>query len=221
MEGILDVFLSIKDENGLIRKFSDNMHWNFYDWSAHLAGKLFEADEDTPDLVLNCLFTMALDSFEIMCKKADIPFKYEGMADTLRQRIGDAFLNENGLFSHYEGKNVYTVLGNSLAILCGAVTGSAAKKICDKIVRGELFSSSLSMNVFKYEALIQTSERKYKSYVLEEIRANYKQMLDSGSDTVWETIIGADDFGGAGSLCHGWSAVPVYFYHKLSVADYL
>ena len=40
-------------------------------------------------------------------------------------------------------------------------------------------------------------------------------MLDAGSDTVWETILGEADFNGAGSLCHGWSALPVYYYEVL------
>lgn len=41
-------------------------------------------------------------------------------------------------------------------------------------------------------------------------------MLDFGSDTVWEAE--ADDNGKAGSLCHGWSAIPVYVWHKLGIA---
>jgi len=53
---------------------------------------------------------------------------------------------------------------------------------------------------------------KYKDAVLSEIRSTYKVMLDEGSTTVWETAKGAEDFGGAGSLCHGWSAIPVYYY---------
>ena len=35
-------------------------------------------------------------------------------------------------------------------------------------------------------------------------------MLDAGATTFWETELGATDFDGAGSLCHGWSAVPLY-----------
>jgi len=41
-------------------------------------------------------------------------------------------------------------------------------------------------------------------------------MLDRGATAFWETIKGADDFGGAGSLCHGWSALPIYYYEILS-----
>ena len=38
-------------------------------------------------------------------------------------------------------------------------------------------------------------------------------MLYHGATSFWETIKGADDFDKAGSLCHGWSAIPVYFYY--------
>ena len=49
----------------------------------------------------------------------------------------------------------------------------------------------------------------------------YEKMVEGDSGCVWETIGGAEDFKGAGSLCHGWSAIPIYFYHKLGVATYL
>lgn len=41
-------------------------------------------------------------------------------------------------------------------------------------------------------------------------------MLDDGATTFWETELGADDFGGAGSLCHGWSAIPIYYLSVLA-----
>ena len=42
-------------------------------------------------------------------------------------------------------------------------------------------------------------------------------MLDEGATSAWETKIGASDFSNAGSLCHGWSAVPVYYYNKFGM----
>ena len=63
-----------------------------------------------------------------------------------------------------------------------------------------------------------TNKERYRDFVLSEIRRNYSVMLNAGSDTVWETLGGCDDFSGAGSLCHGWSSVPIYFYHKLGIA---
>jgi hypothetical protein len=40
-------------------------------------------------------------------------------------------------------------------------------------------------------------------------------MLDTGTTTFWETMGGWKTFENAGSLCHGWSAMPIYYYHKL------
>ena len=40
-------------------------------------------------------------------------------------------------------------------------------------------------------------------------------MLDAGATTFWETELGAEDFGGAGSLCHGWSALAVHYFVRL------
>jgi hypothetical protein len=54
--------------------------------------------------------------------------------------------------------------------------------------------------------------------VLSEIRNEYQKMLDGESGAVWETAEGQSAFDGAGSLCHGWSAIPIYFYHKLGIA---
>jgi len=135
----------------------------------------------------------------------------------LRRRIKEEFSSGGVLFSHHKNEEEYTALGNALAILSKAVSGKEAADICDHIVSGEATPSSLSMNIWKYEALLETDEEKYKHYVLNEIRTNYKTMLDEGSTTVWETIDGSRAFSNAGSLCHGWSAVPVYMFHRLGI----
>ena len=42
-------------------------------------------------------------------------------------------------------------------------------------------------------------------------------MLDNGATATWETIDGAVAFDDAGSLCHGWTALPVYYFNRLGV----
>ena len=194
------------------------MMWNFYDWSAHLEGKLGSSESAVSDLVINCLFVMALDSFSKICEKIGEKSKYGNISDVIRKRIFEEFSDGSGLLTLHKGEKEYTTLGNSLAVLCGAVEGIEARNICDRIVNGELTSSSLSMNVWKYDALMKCDSGKYREYILTEIRNNYKTMLESGSTTVWETVDGSRAFDNAGSLCHGWSAVPIYVYHKLDIA---
>lgn len=216
LESILDEFLN-NSNSGLIKKFEGKEKWNFYDWSEHLEGALYGNEKPIPDLVVNCLFVLALDSYMSMCEMAEIPFKYGELAEEMRVFIRNEFLCENGLFTLHNGMEQFTVLGNALAVLCGAAFEDEAVKICDSIVKNELTPSSLSMNVWKYEAMMFTDKEKYKDYILDEIRQNYKRMLDVGSTTVWETLEGSEAFGNAGSLCHGWSAVPVYIYNKLGI----
>ena len=39
--------------NGLVYKFTGENHWNFYDWSEYLEGKLFADEEYKPDLIIS------------------------------------------------------------------------------------------------------------------------------------------------------------------------
>jgi hypothetical protein len=204
-------------QDGLVRSFDGESHWNFYDWTEYVSDRN-RARDATPDLVLNCLTVIALDSLAAVCNAIGADFPYDGKADALRGRIREAFMSDDGIYTVRRGEKQYTVLGNALAILSGVAEGEEAKSLCDRIVSGELLDCTLSMKVLEYEALLQTDADAYKSFVLSEIRTNYKKMLDAGSDTVWETIEGESAFHNAGSLCHGWSAVPVHFYHRLGIA---
>lgn len=211
MKGILDAF-SANTREGLVYPFEGAGMWNFYDWSEFSQG----GSEGCADLAINCLFVIALHCFQTICASVSAEYPYEGIAEKLRERIKDVFFDtERQVFTMRAGQAQYTSLGNSLAILAEVVTGEDAKALCENLVGGTLTESSLSMKILMYQALMNTDTEKYREYILSEIRTNYTKMLDAGATTVWETIDGASAFQGAGSLCHGWSAVPVYIYHKL------
>ena len=88
----------------------------------------------------------------------------------------------------------------------------------EAIKAGKASECSLSMKPFIYDALLETDEG-YKEDILAEIRKNYGHMLDCGATSAWETMRGAGDFGKAGSLCHGWSAIPIYYYCKFGMVN--
>jgi len=67
---------------------------------------------------------------------------------------------------------------------------------------------------FVYDALL-ASDPQNKDFVLADIREKYGYMLANGATSFWETIVGEADFNKAGSLCHGWSAMPIYYYRTL------
>ena len=208
---ILDAFLNNR-QNGLAMRFEGAEHWNFYDWSEFSDGTLGKTQAAEADGAINCLLILALNCMEEICKIAEISFPYPGIAESLRNAARKAFFDEKaGLVTMRTGTEEYTDLVNSLAILTDVVTKDEAKIICNKITEKKTVPCSLSMRVFKYDAMRKTDAEGFTPYILEEIRRDYKTMLDSGFDCAWETINGHTDFDDAGSLCHGWSSVPVLY----------
>ena len=212
MKGILEAFLKNR-KDGLIRGITDTLVWNFYDWTDD--SNYGWNSECEPDLFINCLFILALDAYEKMCEKCNLDSSYKDLKQELTRLVRDSFLTDKKLFTTQKGKEVFTILGNSLAILSGVATECEREAICKAVTDGKLLPCSLSAKVTEYSALLMTNKEKYRDFILNEIRQSYSAMLNAGSDTVWETLGGCDDFSGAGSLCHGWSSVPIYFYHKL------
>lgn len=205
---VLNVFINNR-KDGLVLKFEGENHWNFYDWSPHLDGELHGTEDAIPDLMINLLFILALQNLREIAFKIGKSFAYGDLLEESKKRANEAFYNANvGLYSMTVGGNEYTVLGNALAIL--AELELDKEYVCEKIVNGELSDCSLSMKIFKYDALLVTDKDKYQEWVLNEIRREYGKMIEQG-DTVWETIDGASAFDNAGSLCHGWSSIPILY----------
>ena len=206
-------------ENGLLKRFNGEGHWNFYDWSDNLSGALGQTETNTPDLVGNGLFIRALKNLKYICSVLGEDFKYDQVLQTAIQRTREAFFDpDTGLFTLVSGEHTYTALGNAIAITNGMCTEDEARFICKAIKSGKASPTSLSLKPFVYDALIMT-DLSYKDDILEEIHKNYGKMLDDGATSAWETEKGAEDFGGAGSLCHGWSAIPVYYYNKFNMIN--
>ncbi len=213
---IIDEFIK-RSRGGLIYKPAGDMMWNFYDWSEYSDGSAKRYGRYETDLAVNCLTVIALDSLEYICQRINKEFIYKGKAEEIREAARRSFMRENELYTMHIDEYHFTTLGNALVLLAGVAKKDEREYICDSIVKGRLVDCSLSMKVLEYTALLNTDTEKYKDFVLSEIRSNYEKMLDAGSDTVWETILGQSDFGNAGSLCHGWSAIPIYIYHRLGL----
>ncbi len=206
---IIEVFIKNR-KDGLVYSFEGANHWNFYDWSEFLSGNLHESSEAKPDLMINCLFVLALENLRFISRKIGKVFIYGEMLEETRISTRKAFYDDKtGGYALTIGGGEFTALGNALALLSGVALEK--DKLCEKIVNGEFSECSLSMKCFQYDALLYADKAKWQGYVLNEIRKDYQKMIDAGTTCVWETIDGASAFDNAGSLCHGWSAIPVYY----------
>ncbi len=215
LQSVLSVFIN-KIEEGLVKPFCGDNYWNFYEWRKGLDGCSGE-NKTNPDLILNSLLSLALRNMASISEKLHIQNEYRSLSNRLNKKIQEVFYcDKNGMFYDFPDRTTYSQLGNSLAILCGAATDDVARKICEHLTcDSNMTPISMSMCCFKYDALLKTDKYFYRETVLEDIEKKYTPMIDFGSTTVWETEVGESDFGKAGSLCHGWSALPIYYYNKL------
>lgn len=232
LEKLCEAFQSRMCNEGYLRNFygvDDNgvRYWNFYEWSETMDGgeqNWVEAIESP----FNAIVSIAFQNMSKICESLGETEKsamYMSLSEKLNVAIEKYFHDEKtGLFRSFIGRHEekYSVLTNALAMLCGAADNVDKTNILKILtVNGSadtglyVIPNTLSMNCFRFDALLHEDFDKYKSIILDEIDRDYLFMLREGATTFWETIKGAADFGGAGSLCHGWSALPIYYYEIL------
>ena len=215
IEAILHFVLAQKKE-GVLHGFTAACHWNFYDWSPYSDGS-DRAAAAKPDLILNAMTILALDAFSAICAETGRVFPFCGEADALRLAARGRFWSETQkTFTMFEDGTSATELAAAYAILAGIADQERAAELAEQLASGRLTPCSLASRLFKYRALLAVNES-YRDTVLTAIRADYGAMLKAGATSVWETDRGWRDFDEAGSLCHGWSSYPVYFYHRFGM----
>ena len=218
----LGVFLDRIDDGGLARPFEGKQMWNFYEWTDGLDGAGVWEPEDNEDysydLALNSLISIAVSRMMSINERLGLDSaELTEIRQSINERIHAHFYNsERGLLETRAGSGHYSRLANSLALLAGVTDGAEAERIAEALASGEgMTDASLSMRTFLYDALLLVDREKYADFILKDIERVYTPMLALGNNTVWETELGESDFDNAGSLCHGWSAIPIYYYNLL------
>ena len=221
IEKTLYTFISRIDDTGLVKPFEGDNMWNFYEWEDGLDGERCSGKDPVAphhDVAVNTLLSYAISRMISINER--LGFDTDSLVKTktaINRAINTHFYNEEaGLYETAISSGHYAKLTNALAILSGTADGHNAKAIAERLVNDTtLVDASLSMRAFLYDALISVDKEKYSSYVLADIERIYTPMLRTGNNTVWETELGESDFDRAGSLCHGWSAIPIYYFNKL------
>lgn len=231
-EKICREFIRRTEENGLIPILAEYEYWNFYEWKPGLdgtIGKTCTDDEITYDLPLAAFVSMAYDSLSKIysylgdSEKAE---EFKNESKKLNTAAHNAFFDaERGLYYTKIGKKSgeryhLAQITQSLAVCSGICPEYELDRVLINLVENkELVTVTLSCSIYKYEAMMKRPEV-WGRRVFSDIAKEYGMMLENGATTFWETAVGGDDFGYAGSLCHGWAAVPVYFYFRYIVGLY-
>ncbi len=216
---MLDIYHNSLDE-GLLQLPVGKRYWHFYEWADGLegahSGRVQPARKDAP---LNLFYSLALEAASKLahyCGDQQLADSTEQQQLALNTAIHKKFWNQDALqyWTYTDNAEHYAELTQSLALLAGVVPNKYAPQLREKLAHRDngMIRATLSYSIYKYEALLQQSDE-YGKFAIDDLRKDWGYMLSKGATSFWETIKGAADFDDAGSLCHGWSGIPVYFWH--------
>jgi len=230
VERILDTFLSRRSENGLTPGFVEAQYWNFYEWRQGLDGGAIWRDGaigQTWDAPLNGWLLLALKAATELYDRLGQTSRsraYRREYEALCEAVEAFWDEEKQLYAtclSEQGLEHYAQLTQALLVCAGAVPAGRLQPLLKKLATDEsLVPVTLSHSIYKYDALM-SDPATYGCFVKDEIGRIWGDMLFKGATSFWETELGADDFAKAGSLCHGWSAVPLYFYYRYVLGEQL
>ncbi len=212
-------------KNNLLPSPTGPDYWHFYDWADGLSGatgscpetKLNEVRYDAP---LNFLFILALRAAaEISeeCGEVKSAASYRAIEATTADATHKIFWNQKKQLyctgSSQAMQSNFAELTQALALLTKSMPNAISTDLRTKLAQkdNDMVKTTLSQCLYKFEALLQDKDR-YGSSVFAQISDDWSKMLYAGATSFWETEQGQADFNYAGSLCHGWSATPAYFY---------
>lgn len=201
--------------------------WNFYEWAPGCdGGNIFDPEPHLnyeaghKDGLYQMFLYMALKSAVQIAEalqEMDAAKELKERMIILKQGIHSAFWNDSkqrfASFVDNGEQNHYCQLMQAMAVY-NDIADSHTSVLCKALMQDQtMIKISLFYTIYVYDALLNQGET-YKSFVWNDMVAKWGHMLYEGSTSFWETEIGAADFGGAGSLCHGFAATPLYIYRR-------
>ena len=220
IRAILDASLSrLDDATGLYRLPAGKHVWNFYEWTDGLGGGLHgESEETVHHALYNLYLHEAVEAFAWMLRQsgnADDANHMAGAATALGKAIDAAFWDETharyatwltpeGLSGAHDAVQV-------LAVDRGVAPADRMRAALDAVYAEELPPMTLSSIFYLFRALMDV-DAQARSYVSHSLARFWEPMMLAGATSFWEAQGGEQEFGFAGSLCHAWSAAPVWFY---------
>ncbi len=108
-------------------------------------------------------------------------------------------------------KDVFHGHIQSLFLALGLVPQKKIAAIMEKIRNNTLHFPALGALIYLVKGVFRYGSAEDRQWMFRKICEHYGSMLDAGAETWWEVSIGSQYGGGAGSLCHGWSAMPAWY----------
>jgi len=211
MRGVLDAFLP-QLQDGVLIPFEGKDYWNFFEWADGVAGRHLTDEPVVKDACLTLFYYAALQSYRYLCDDG----RYDAVMAKIEANFHPTFWSEEKkAYRTRIDEEHYAELAQALALWCGLVPTELAQDLRARLAdrNNPWVKVTLSHFIYKLDALMMEPERYYDT-VHNDIMETWGSMVLKGATSFWETIDGGDAFAKAGSLCHGWSAAPIYFWGK-------
>ena len=210
---ILDRALSEKEPSAaeLYNPGSGNRIWNFYEWNGTLRN--LQGAQQAP---YNLYLYEALEKAAKLHERDGDRERAKYLFDTA-QRLGrdienifwDSALSCYGSFPPGSNPLVYEHI-QCLMLAHNLVPKEKKNALLKLFFTKQMRTIELSALRWLIDAMMKNGSEA-RRFLMTELRSIFEPIVYAGATSLWETRLGSDDFGGAGSLCHGWSSVMPYF----------
>ncbi len=205
--GVVDKILCYFD-NHLTDGLVQSTYWPYLDWAGDWENGTPHKGKQEPICVYSMQYSMGLKCAAILAKasgRLGLFEEYETRRKILNQSIKSAFWNKEKAYYNDTLTNTASSQHTGLwAILTDIDKGDDAKALLEKMLSEDMAKCSFSMGYFLFRALEKT-DLYQKAFPLFD---GFKTMLDQGC-TAW-----CENPDKPRSECHGWSATPLYEFHR-------
>lgn len=224
IETILDkAFSAFDPQTGLYHVPEGKSLWHFYEWTPGLTG-VPEIEHQSPtahEAGYNLYLHEAARHHAWMLRLAG----HIGTAQILEQRLTALKIAIHRQFwdpiagyyrttlDHGRREGAHELI-QILALSEGVVPLECKEAVVHALLEGKTRICMLSAFYYRIRSLADHS-RESRFWMDSSLENIWQHMALSGATSLWETAQGSEDFYFAGSLCHGWSALPVYYHQAI------
>ena len=210
------------DEDQIWKQGTEGRVWNFYEWCHELAN-----DQLLPQALYNAYLLEAIQAAITLhdwAGNADQANEYRQYECSIIKAINRYFWNEDDACylefiledrphqRRYEHVQV-------LMLWLGVVPDDRRARLVDKILQGQLEPCTFSSLLYSLLAMMRETSAT-RVLVEKRLKDAYEPILRNNATTLWELPCGGNTGRFGGSLCHGWSAIPVYYAGACNLGVY-
>jgi alpha-L-rhamnosidase len=211
IDGILNYFDCQLNDLGLVGQFDEEM-WPFVDWVQQWTTPMVIKKTGMPPAywsvgvatIFSLVYSMSLLRAAELCDflgRKDTGNEYRLRSQTINDAVNRQCF-EDGIYLDGPGVHEYSQHSQVFAVLCGAITGPAAKKLMKRTVQdSQLAPCSYAMKFYLFRAVEKVG---LYSESFDTLMEPWRMMMGQNL-TTWcenDTNVRSD--------CHGWSAAPIH-----------